>query len=65
MSGDRFDVRAKLHRLEKELKELYRIRHEMRKLSEKGSVADTENLKFVDAGIAAALIKEKALKEDQ
>ena len=65
MSGDRFDVRARLHRLEKELKELYRIRHEMRKLADKGSEADKENLKSVEAGIATALTKEEALREDQ
>lgn len=47
--------RAKLNRLEKkELPELTRIRGEMRRLAEKGSVTEQKNLPLIEAGIEKA-----------
>lgn len=45
---------ARKKRLEKELKELYRIRHECSRLAAKGSAADQANLPFIQSGIEKA-----------
>lgn len=61
---DRFATQARLHCIEKELKELYSVRHMMRKFADKGSEVDKANLPFVEASIAKLLIEERAIKKD-
>lgn len=58
-----YDVVFKKKRLEKELKELYRLRMDMEKLAKKGSEADIANLKFVSSGITKALDSLKELEK--
>lgn len=53
----------KIKRLEKELKELYRIRYEMQSLAAKGSEVDQKNLKFAQRGIDRCLDELKRLKD--
>lgn len=48
------DKELKRRRVEKELKELYRIRFEMEKLANRGSKCDKENIKLVDRGLDSA-----------
>ena len=53
--GNIYALKARRQRVEKELKELYRIRHEMQRLAEKGSRADAKNLVMVEGGIERGL----------
>lgn len=65
MDHNKFAIEAKKKRIEKELKELYRIRYEMEKLASKGSECDQKNLTFVNDGITRALngLKELELND--